>query len=200
MPDAIPPPASGRSSTPLHGTKREAQIKLAELITAVGQGRLRRAAQVDCRRIRAGRVDQWEAAGDISARTAQRYRQLVENQIAPHIGAKLLQKLTRLDIEGWHTTLAHRADWQPAPSATRTACCARRLTRRRTRRLDRQERLQAPEGAQGRRQRNGHRAGRARPCGQAARLRASLRPRHGGAVHRHAARRGAGAALEPRRS
>ena len=41
------------------------------------------------------RVDQWEAAGDISARTAQRYRQLVENQIAPHIGTNTLQKLSR---------------------------------------------------------------------------------------------------------
>ena len=30
---------------------------------------------------------------------------LVENQIAPHLGAKALQKLTRLDIEGWHNIL-----------------------------------------------------------------------------------------------
>jgi integrase len=51
------------------------------------------------------RVTQWEAAGAITARTAQRYRQLVENQIVPHLGAKALQKVTRLDIEGWHTTL-----------------------------------------------------------------------------------------------
>jgi integrase len=29
----------------------------------------------------------------------------VENQIAPHIGSKALQKLARLDIEAWHTTL-----------------------------------------------------------------------------------------------
>jgi integrase len=51
------------------------------------------------------RVDQWETAGDISARTAQRYRQLVEHQIVPHIGAKLLQKLTRLNVEEWHNAL-----------------------------------------------------------------------------------------------
>jgi integrase len=51
------------------------------------------------------RVNQWESAGDISARTAERYRYLVENQIAPHIGAKLLQKLRPLDIEEWHTVL-----------------------------------------------------------------------------------------------
>jgi integrase len=51
------------------------------------------------------RVNQWEAAGNISARTAQRYRQLVENQIARHLGTMPLQKLTRLGLEGWHTTL-----------------------------------------------------------------------------------------------
>jgi integrase len=51
------------------------------------------------------RVDHWETAGVISARTAQRYRQLVEHQIVPHIGAKLLQKLRTLDIETWHSTL-----------------------------------------------------------------------------------------------
>jgi integrase len=51
------------------------------------------------------RVDAWEAGGDISARTAQRYRQLVENQIAPHLGVKLIQKLRPLDIEEWHATL-----------------------------------------------------------------------------------------------
>jgi integrase len=51
------------------------------------------------------RIDQWEAAGDISARTAQRYRQLTDNQIIPHIGAKPIQKLARLDVEAWHTTL-----------------------------------------------------------------------------------------------
>ena len=51
------------------------------------------------------RVDQWEAAGAISTRTAQRYRQLVENQIAPYLGTKMLQKLRPLDMEQWHTIL-----------------------------------------------------------------------------------------------
>src|SRR5262249_34816452 len=58
------------------------------------------------------RVDHWEASGDISARTADRYRELVEKQIAPHLGTKLLQKLRPLDIEEWHVTLRNsgRAD------------------------------------------------------------------------------------------
>ena len=52
-----------------------------------------------------GRVTQWETAGNITPRTAQRYRQLVENQIVPHIGTKPLQKVSRLDVEAWHATL-----------------------------------------------------------------------------------------------
>ena len=52
-----------------------------------------------------GRVTQWETAGNITPRTAQRYRQLVENQIVPHIGTKPLQKVSRLDVEAWHAAL-----------------------------------------------------------------------------------------------
>lgn len=94
------------------GTKRAAQIKLAELITAVDQSKYVEPNKVTVAEFVRIRVDQWEAAGDISARTAERYRELVDNQIAPHIGAKLLQKLRTLDIEGWHTTLRNggRAD------------------------------------------------------------------------------------------
>jgi integrase len=51
------------------------------------------------------RVSQWEASGEISARTAERQRQLLAHQIAPHLGTKVLRKLRPLDIEGWHTTL-----------------------------------------------------------------------------------------------
>jgi hypothetical protein len=87
------------------GTKRQAQIKLAELITAVGAGSYVEPSKSTVAEFVRGRVDQWQAGGVISARTAQRYRQLIENQIAPHVGAKPLQKLARLDVEGWHNVL-----------------------------------------------------------------------------------------------
>jgi integrase len=87
------------------GTKRQAQIKLAQLITAVDQSKYVEPNKVTVAEFVRTRVDHWETAGDISARTAARYRELVENQIAPHIGAKALQKLRTLDIEEWHTTL-----------------------------------------------------------------------------------------------
>jgi integrase len=53
----------------------------------------------------ASRIDQWESSGAISARSAARYREILANQITPHLGTKLLQKLRPLDIERWHTAL-----------------------------------------------------------------------------------------------
>ena len=88
-----------------HGNKREAQLKLAELITAVGKDSYVKPSKTTVGEFVRVRIDQWEAAGDISARTAQRYRQLLKHQVAPHIGTKALQKLQPLDIEQWHTVL-----------------------------------------------------------------------------------------------
>jgi integrase len=89
----------------VRGTKKEAQIEAAKLIAAASKGEYLEPTKITVAEFVRARVDQWESAGDITERTARRYRQLVENQIAPHIGARLLQKLTRLDVEGWHTTL-----------------------------------------------------------------------------------------------
>jgi integrase len=87
------------------GTRQQAQAKLAELLAALGAGNFVEPSRVTVAAFVRARVDQWEAAGDISARTAQRYRQLVEHQIAPHIGGVLLQRLRPLDVEDWHSTL-----------------------------------------------------------------------------------------------
>jgi integrase len=104
------------------GTKREAQIKLAELIAAVSAGTYVEPSKVTVADFVRGRVGQWEAKPDgITARTAQRYRQLTEHQVIPFLGAKTLQKLTRLDIEAWHSAL-HQAGL-----ATRTIGHAHRV-------------------------------------------------------------------------
>jgi integrase len=101
-------PVSGKRETRYHsfrGTKREAQAKLAELMTSAKQGQYVEPNKATVAQFVRGRVDQWEAAGNVSARTAQRYRQLIENQIVPHLGTKLLQRLSRLDVEAWHGSL-----------------------------------------------------------------------------------------------
>lgn len=87
------------------GTKREAQLKLAELIASVASNAYVEPTKTTVAQFVRNRIAQWEAAGDITARTAARYRELAENQIAPHLGDKALQKLRSLDIEEWHTAL-----------------------------------------------------------------------------------------------
>jgi integrase len=72
---------------------------------AVGQGTYVDRSKKTIAEFASERLDQWEAAGSITARTAQRYRQLVKNQIAPQLGGKSLQKLSTLDIEMWHAAL-----------------------------------------------------------------------------------------------
>lgn len=87
------------------GTKREAQAKLTELLDAVNKGAYVEPSKVTVAEHVRARIDQWEASKDITARTAERYRELAENQIIPHLGDRALQKVKVADIEGWHTTL-----------------------------------------------------------------------------------------------
>jgi integrase len=87
------------------GSKRQAQIECAKLIASVGKGDYVEPSKTTVAEFAQSRIDQWEASGEISARTTQRYRQLLNNQIAPYLGAKILAKLRPLDIEGWHTSL-----------------------------------------------------------------------------------------------
>ena len=101
-------PATGKRIIRYHsfkGTRRDAERKLTELLKARDDGVYVEPSKLTVAEYVRARVDQWEAAGDISPKTAERYRELVENQIVPHLGAKLLQKLKPADFEAWHTTL-----------------------------------------------------------------------------------------------
>jgi integrase len=89
----------------VRGRRQDAERELARLIASVGTGSYVEPSKAAVGDFVRARVDQWEAAGDITARTAQRYKQLTTHQIVPHLGNKELQKLTRLDVEGWHTVL-----------------------------------------------------------------------------------------------
>jgi integrase len=85
--------------------KREAEKACARLIAQQTDGTYVERSKMTVAEFVRERITQWEAAGNITPRTAQRYRQLAENQIAPHLGPKPLQKMLRLDIEAWHTVL-----------------------------------------------------------------------------------------------
>jgi integrase len=122
---------TGKRITQFHsfkGTKKEAQFKLAELIASVGKGYYVSRSHITVAEHVAARIDLWVSRDDITPKTAERYRELLVNQIAPHIGAKALQKLKPIDIEQWHATLktTGRKDGQGGLSA-RTIRHAHRL-------------------------------------------------------------------------
>jgi integrase len=101
-------PLTGKRQTrfvTVRGTKSQAQAKLRELLTEIDKGSFVEPSKLTIAEHVRARVTQWEAASVISAKTAERYRELVENQIVPHIGDKTLQKLKPADIENWHTAL-----------------------------------------------------------------------------------------------
>ena len=99
-------------SKTFHGTLDEARKELRRLLRTGDTGEHVAPDKATVSEFVKARIDQWESAGTITARTADRYRQLLTNQITPYLGSKVLQKLRPLDIEEWHTTLrnAGRAD------------------------------------------------------------------------------------------
>jgi integrase len=102
------PSESGKRKQRWHsfkGTKREAQAKLHELIASIRKGDYVEPSKLTVAEYVRGRIAQWAAAGEISPKTTERYTELLDNQIVPHLGTKLIQKLRPADIESWHTAL-----------------------------------------------------------------------------------------------
>jgi integrase len=87
------------------GTKREAQVECARLIAAMDEGAYVEKNKLTVKRFLNDRLAAWEAAKRIAPKSAERYRELLDGQILPHLGEKLLQKLTVKDVEDWHGTL-----------------------------------------------------------------------------------------------
>src|SRR5258707_4340692 len=74
------------------GTKREAEIELARLITAAANGE-----QVDPSKLTVSEfLDRWErdwCSSNVSPKTAERYGELLRLHVRPTLGAMKLQKL-----------------------------------------------------------------------------------------------------------
>ena len=87
------------------GGKRAAQGELAKLIAAVDKGEHVARSTLTVGAHVAERIEQWIALGKITPKTAERYRELLSNQIMPFIGAISLQTLKAIDVEKWHATL-----------------------------------------------------------------------------------------------
>jgi integrase len=107
----------------IRGRRQDAEKRLTELLGQIDAGTL-----VDRNRITvAEHVRAWIEAAEIQPKTRERYRQLCEQQIAPHLGKMELQKLKPATIDTWHATLLEKGGKDGRPLSARTVGHAHRL-------------------------------------------------------------------------
>src|SRR5689334_18568353 len=90
-------PLTGKRQTRYHsfkGTKREAEAELVRLKASADRGDYADPSRITVNEF----LDRWEswAAGQVSAKTLERYRELLAHHVRPHIGAARLQRLKTL--------------------------------------------------------------------------------------------------------
>lgn len=120
-------PATGKRRTryvTVRGTKREAQSELIRLLAEVESGTAIDPSKVTV----ADYVRGWlDGATQLAPKTLERYRELADNQIVPHLGALQLQKLRPAHIADWHATLLRKGAKGGGPLAARTVGHAHRV-------------------------------------------------------------------------
>jgi integrase len=124
--------ATGQRQTRFHsfkGTKREAEIELAKLVSMHASG-----GYVDPDRLTVGDfLTRWEsewAPANVSAKTLERYRELLAHHVRPHIGAMRLQKLRTIDLAGLYGRLQRPKDQGGSGLAARSVGHVHRLLHR----------------------------------------------------------------------
>ena len=98
---------TGKRKTRYHnfkGTKRDAEIELAKLITSAANG-----GYVDPSKISVAEfIDRWVsdwARGHLSPKTLERYKELLNAHVRPHLGSKKLQKIKPCDLASFYSEL-----------------------------------------------------------------------------------------------
>src|SRR5262245_55434732 len=101
----------------VRGTRRDAERELAKLMHAVHDGTLVEPSKATV----ADYLHLWLGnAHGLAGKTLERYRQLAEQQIVPHVGALALQKLRPAHIAGWHAKLLAAGGKNGGPLSART--------------------------------------------------------------------------------
>jgi integrase len=120
-------PTTGKRSTryaTVRGTKKEAQVELTRLLAEIDAG-----VAVDPSKITVAEyVRGWlDGADALAGKTRERYRQLAEQQIIPHLGTTILQKLRPAQIADWHAALLKGGGMGGKPLSARTVGHAHRV-------------------------------------------------------------------------
>lgn len=114
-----PDPTSGKRRTRtqnFRGTKKEAQVKLAELVTEHARGNL-----VDLTKTTVAQfIERWLrdwAESHVSEKTRERYAELLRNHIVARIGDVQIQKLRPVHLNEVYGKMLRGADGRPALAA-----------------------------------------------------------------------------------
>ena len=110
----------------VRGTKKQAEAELARLLSAHDAGTLVEPSKTTL----AAYMRTWietAATLKLTPKTAERYRQLIERQILPHLGALPLQKLKPVHVANWHATLLKAGGHTGGPLSARTVGHAHRV-------------------------------------------------------------------------
>jgi integrase len=105
------------------GKRSDAERELIRLLSAIDTGTLVEPSKLTV----AGHLRAWLDAADVQPKTLERYRALAEQQITPHLGAVLLQRLRPAAVKDWHETLRQRGGKDGKPLSARTVGHAHRL-------------------------------------------------------------------------
>jgi integrase len=109
------------------GKRQEAQRELTRLLAAADTGTLPEPSRVTVAEyIRAWLDDE----RGLSPKTTERYRQLAEQQIIPHLGTTVLQKLKPAQVQVWHGALMKDGGKDGRQLSARTVGHARRVLHR----------------------------------------------------------------------
>ncbi len=123
-------PVTGERITQLvtvRGKRQDAERELTRLLAEADRG-----THVDPDRITVAEFFRhWmQTDHDLSAKTLERYNQLIEQQLIPHLGSVLLQKLKPAQVRTWHSTLLRAGGKDGRPLSARTVGHAHRVLHR----------------------------------------------------------------------
>jgi len=123
-------PTTGERQTrfvTVRGKRQDAERELSKLLNAAHDGTL-----VEPSKITVGDyLSAWlDGAHGLSPKTIERYRELVDRQIVPHLGAIALQKLRPAHIQDWHAKLLKAGRVDGGPLSARSVGHAHRVLHR----------------------------------------------------------------------
>jgi integrase len=123
-------PATGKRKTryaTIRGTKKDAQRELIRLLAEIENGTSVDPSKITLAEYMRGWLDNPEG---LSPKTLERYQQLAERQIIPHLGAIPLQKLRPAQVHDWHGALLKSGGAEGRPLSARTVGHAHRILHR----------------------------------------------------------------------